>query len=133
MPGIAVLVVDDDETVRNTLVGLLIDEGYEATGARDGGEALLALLGAERASVVLLDLRMPSISGGQMLRFVLYNPDLQRHAYIVHTATPEAITPAERGMLDHLQVPVVGKPFAIEDVLRLVEEAAHRLSGEDNP
>src|SRR5436309_2528402 len=53
MPGIAVLVVDDDETVRETLISLLNDEGYEATGAHDGGEALLALLGAERPSVVL--------------------------------------------------------------------------------
>jgi CheY-like chemotaxis protein len=57
-----ILVVDDDTAWREALGELLADMGYQVTEAADGGRALDAL-GHERFDAVLLDLRMPGMSG----------------------------------------------------------------------
>jgi CheY-like chemotaxis protein len=77
MPATGILVVDDDETIRKALVSLFADEGYESAEAGDGREALLVLLSAERPMVVLLDIKMPTLTGDQVLRFVLHDSDLR--------------------------------------------------------
>ena len=63
-----VLVVDDEETFRATVVRQLNDAGFETIEARDGAEAIriFALRGRE-ISAVLLDLVMPNTSGGETL------------------------------------------------------------------
>ena len=62
MSAFRVLVVDDDLDVRELLVSVLSDDGYEAQSARNGREAL-ALLEHWKADVVILDLRMPVMDG----------------------------------------------------------------------
>ncbi len=59
-----VLVVEDDLDVRQALVDILEDHGFQTVGARDGAEALAFLLGAaELPCVILLDLMMPVMDG----------------------------------------------------------------------
>ena len=58
----SVLVVDDDEAIRETLRALLEDEGYAVREAANGAEALVSLE-QERPAVVLLDMRMPIMDG----------------------------------------------------------------------
>jgi len=60
--GTRVLVVDDDRDIRELLVAVLSDDGYEAQGARNGREALEVL---ERwpADLIVLDLMMPVMDG----------------------------------------------------------------------
>lgn len=60
--GCRVLVVDDDQTIRALLVDTLTDDGFEATEAANGAEALTRL-SSERYSVILLDLDMPVMDG----------------------------------------------------------------------
>jgi len=57
-----VLVVDDDADIRELLVSVLTDDGFEAASARDGREAL-AVLERWPADVVVLDLMMPVMDG----------------------------------------------------------------------
>lgn len=66
VPTRAVLVVDDDRDVRDTLAEVLADAGYAVTTAEDGRAALAQLRGATRLpSVILLDLMMPTMDGWQ--------------------------------------------------------------------
>jgi chemosensory pili system protein ChpA (sensor histidine kinase/response regulator) len=62
-----VLVVDDALSVRKTLSQLLGDAGYDVTTARDGFDALDALI-RRRADVVLTDLEMPNLNGLELTR-----------------------------------------------------------------
>jgi CheY-like chemotaxis protein len=61
-----VLVVDDDPDVRSLVVDVLIDAGYETLAAGDGEEAI-ALAGAERPSLIILDVMMPEMDGYTVL------------------------------------------------------------------
>jgi CheY-like chemotaxis protein len=58
-----VLVVDDDELVRDTLVELLTDHGCSAKGAANGFEAFEVLLTTDHTCLIILDLVMPLMDG----------------------------------------------------------------------
>lgn len=64
---IRVLVVDDEEVFRGTLVKVLTARGMQVTGAPDGQTAL-AFLADNRVDVVVLDLKMPGLDGLEVLR-----------------------------------------------------------------
>lgn len=63
-----VLVVDDEEAVREVTVALLERAGFRARAASGGREALARLRGGEAVDAVLLDLEMPGLSGPETLR-----------------------------------------------------------------
>ena len=71
-----VLVVDDDPYIREALSEVLGDEGYPVATARDGEEALERLGTAPAPSLILLDLRMPGMSGWELRRRLLADPAL---------------------------------------------------------
>jgi DNA-binding response OmpR family regulator len=60
----SVLIIDDDDEVREMLAVWLRQEGYEPVEARDGHEGLVALV-RHRPALVLLDLGMPRVDGRQ--------------------------------------------------------------------
>jgi two-component system response regulator CpxR len=62
-----VMVVDDDEAIREALSDLLEDEGYEVVCVKNGKEALEALGSMPHPGVLLLDLMMPVMSGWEVL------------------------------------------------------------------
>ncbi len=64
---IRVLVVDDEDVFRDTLVKVLTARGMRVTGAHDG-QAALAYLAGNRVDVVVLDLKMPGLDGLEVLR-----------------------------------------------------------------
>ncbi len=63
----SVLVVDDEDPVRDVLVRLIEDLGYAAIAAADGAQALGVLDGAAVVDAVLLDLTMPGLSGAALV------------------------------------------------------------------
>ncbi len=63
---VRVLVVDDEESVRNLLQRILGEPGYQVTTAANGKEALYKVSLGE-AEVVLLDIKMPGMSGIEVL------------------------------------------------------------------
>ncbi|MDD5084842.1 MAG: response regulator [Candidatus Omnitrophica bacterium] len=66
---IKVLIVDDEDSVRNSLRNALKDEGYEVTEAASGAEALERIK-KDKPHIILLDLAMPAMSGTEVLRKV---------------------------------------------------------------
>jgi two-component system, OmpR family, response regulator MprA len=120
-----VLVVDDDRAIRETLRVALEDEGYRVAEAGDGAQALALLRAAPDPYVVLLDLRMPMFDGAGLLRVVAADDGLAaRHAYAIITANLDAVPAARAATRGRMTVPVIPKPFDLDEVLDFVARAA---------
>jgi CheY-like chemotaxis protein len=128
--GPPVLVVDDDEAVRQSVCQLLEGAGYSVLQARDGVRCLRVLRTSDRPLVVLLDYVMPRLTGYAVLDAAAHDPPrLQRHAYILMTGAHGRTFPlALLHLLDNLSVPIVSKPINTEKLLAAVEAAARRLA-----
>jgi len=115
-----ILVVDDEEIKRVSLVDDLLAAGHDAVGAQDGQEALM-LLGGERFDVVLTDLRMPGVDGMDLLSRI-QNTYGDRPVVILMTAYGSisiAVEAMKKGAYDF-----VTKPFrnaAILPILSRIE------------
>ena len=112
------LVVEDDRDVRETLVRILGDAGYEVKGAADGKEALNELRQpARRPALILLDLRMPRMDGQQLHDELGDDPSFREIPIIVLSADGR---PAAQSQLSRA-VAVLAKPVRLEKLLSLVE------------
>jgi CheY-like chemotaxis protein len=72
----AILLVDDDETIRESLGEFLADEGFAVTTAKNGREALNLLETGFRPRAILLDLMMPVLNGWDFRAEQLRAPEL---------------------------------------------------------
>lgn len=122
-----VLVVDDDEAIRDTLAFALEDEGYDIRTACDGEQALEILRAWREPAVVLLDLMMPRMSGADVLCAVEGDPALALHAFILVTAAERSLPLPLVERLTRLAVPVLPKPFDLRVLLGRVMQATNRL------
>lgn len=88
MAARCVMVVDDDDEIREALSDVLTDEGYEVVGARDGQQALQFLREGRvrRPNAILLDLWMPVMDGWQLRHELLSDSKLSDIPVIVLTA-----------------------------------------------
>jgi two-component system phosphate regulon response regulator PhoB len=111
-----VLIVDDDDVIRSLLRLTLPDEGYDLVEAQDGGQAL-QITEARQPALVLLDWRMPGLSGADVLTALKQrHPDVP---VIVLTAEPEAKV---RTQAESLGADVfMAKPFSPLQLLATVE------------
>ena len=116
-----ILVVDDEEAVSTALARFLRTRGYDAFPASSGTEALDRIR-EERFQVVLCDIRMPVMSGLDVLTEALaIDSDL---AIIMLTAVNEATTATTalaRGAMDYLV-----KPVELAELERAVTRVSHR-------
>jgi signal transduction histidine kinase len=87
------LVVEDDDDIRETLVSLLSIEGYRVAGCSNGHEALAWLRSSTKPDLILLDLRMPIMDGWQFRVAQKGDPLLANIPAIVLSAdsTPKAV------------------------------------------
>lgn len=126
----AVLIVDDDDDIREVIRALLEDEGYHVEEARHGEEALRILKQSPHRFVVLLDLRMPVLDGVGVIAAIAKDKALrQRHAYILATADNRTLPLSFVQQLTALEIPVLSKPFEEHRLFSLVAASAARLSG----
>jgi CheY-like chemotaxis protein len=89
---VGILVADDDDDVRESLVEILNEEGYPAYGARHGREALDKLRsGRPLPCVILLDMRMPVMDGREFRAEQLLDPRLREVPVVVITADAHAV------------------------------------------
>jgi CheY-like chemotaxis protein len=111
----SVLVVEDDDTIRETLVEFLGDHGFLASGASHGREALDKLSATEPPCLIVLDLMMPVMDGREFRAQMLADPELSKVPVIVISALRE-------GSLADLQVTsFLKKPLKLADLLTLVK------------
>jgi CheY-like chemotaxis protein len=109
-----VLIVDDDENIRDSLREAFEDEGYEASTASNGHEALNRLTqDARRPDVVILDLVLPVLDGGRVYQAMQADSLLARVPVIVSTSNPSR---APRGAI------VVPKPLKLDRLLSTVAD-----------
>ncbi len=124
-----VLIVDDDRAIRETLHFALEDTGYVVSEAGDGIAALQHMRMSKEPLVVLLDLMMPELDGAGVLGVVSADSKLSRNCrFILLTASTKTLTLAFAALLASLSVPVINKPFDIDDLLNTIEQATHLLS-----
>jgi two-component system NtrC family response regulator len=111
-----ILIVDDDEALREALAIALSDLGHRPASAPDGSAALAWLQG-NRADAVLLDLRMPGLDGLEVLRRIRERPDPPPVAILTAVSTSENTIEAMRlGAADH-----ISKPIGRADLQKLLE------------
>ena len=120
-----ILVVDDEAIVRESIRDWLKDAGYEVSVAESGEEAL-KLIQKQNFGVMILDLRLPGMSGIDVLKKVkLTQPSIKS---IIITAYPTMLTQEEAsklGAIDYLVKPVF--PDKLEDLIR---ETVGKAEGE---
>lgn len=114
---LSVLVVDDDPSIRRMIVAALRREGYRFLEAGNGREAL-DLMRSDHPDVVVLDLMMPVVSGWDVLRERLNEPELSRIPVIIVSANrePELSSAIDKGICAFLP-----KPFDIGALSALVK------------
>jgi CheY-like chemotaxis protein len=101
MPGRAsVLVVDDDEAIRDVIAEVLRDEGYSVVCAENGAEALREIGRQKRPDLVLLDLMMPVMSGWEVLEHLQESEELKRIPVVIVSAMTAP------GASEHLAKPI---------------------------
>lgn len=110
-----ILIVDDRETNRGVLQGMLTAAGFDTLTASDGDEAMDALRQNTEVALVLMDLRMPRVSGQEALRQIRDDPDLKRLKVIAVTASvyPGFRQEAMNAGFDDF----LGKPFRVTELM----------------
>ena len=79
----SILIVEDDEEIREILAEMLTERGYTVITARDGAEGLAAMREAPGPCVVLLDLMMPVMDGWALRAEMLADPALAKIPVVV--------------------------------------------------
>ena len=123
-----VLVVDDEEVIRDVLGTLLTREGYEVTAAATAGEAV-SLFESDPHDIVLLDLMLPDRSGLEVLRDIRRrDPDAVVVIVTAYSSIEGAIDAMREGAFHYIP-----KPFQNEEVLLTVRKGteARRLTEEN--
>ncbi len=106
-----ILVVDDEESIREFLEIMLKKEGYEVTTAEDGAKAK-EILTKKSFDMVISDMQMPHVTGIELLRHVKDNyPDLVFMMITAFGTTETAVEAMKLGAYDYLT-----KPFKIDEV-----------------
>jgi two-component system, NtrC family, response regulator AtoC len=121
----SVLLVDDDPAVAKVLGALLAQAGLTVHTAKDGAEAL-ALLGQKPIDVVVSDVRMPGMSGLELLAEVTRAyADVPVVLITAHGTVPMAVEAMKAGAADFIL-----KPFDREEILFTVRKALLRAQGD---
>jgi DNA-binding NtrC family response regulator len=117
-----ILLVDDEERLADVLTVALERLGFRALSAADG-ESALRLVDSEQIDLVLTDLRMPGMNGGELLRKVkLSRPNLPVVVMTAYGSVKDAVQMIKDGAFDY-----VSKPFEMDDLETTLKNAL-RLS-----
>lgn len=126
-----VLVVDDEDGVREMLERVLSKSGHQATTAASGLEALVAAA-RERPDLILLDIMMHPMDGWETLRLLKLEPATRDIPVVIVSARAEAkdkIRALQEGAADY-----VTKPFSLREIRDKLETLVPgAASGEPAP
>jgi DNA-binding response OmpR family regulator len=105
------LFIEDDEAIRTALRLVLEDEGYEVAEAGDG-ETGIKMFGQLNPDLVLLDLRLPDISGFEVCRAIRRTSITPVIMVTAQTDTSDLVNGFDAGADDYVTKPVVPKELA---------------------
>jgi DNA-binding NtrC family response regulator len=131
-PNAKILVVDDEEAIRALLSAAIKGEGLKSIEAPDG-ETALEMIKSESPDVMLLDIRLPDISGLDVLRLAKeIDPNLSVIVLTGYAETPGAVKAMKAGAFDYLS-----KPFEVKDILKVIynglDERRRKLEAKEHP
>ena len=109
-----ILIVDDEQEDLSTMTGLLEKEGYKITTASDGAKALDALTG-NGFDLILIDIRMPTLSGYDLLR--LLREKVNHKVKMIYCS----IIPEKEVSMEDIDG-FIQKPFSPESFLEVVKK-----------
>jgi two-component system response regulator PilR (NtrC family) len=116
-----ILVVDDEQSMRQMVAIALRQQGYDVVMAEDG-EVATRELEASKVDVVVSDIKMPKFDGIELLRFAReHSPDTEVILMTAFTSTDSAIEALRLGAYDY-----ISKPFEIDELLVTVAHALER-------
>lgn len=119
--GTSILLVDDNQEVREGLARVLRGSGYTVATAQNGLEALAALEG-NRYRAVICDIMMPVMDGIRLYQLLeARHPDVTQHVLFVSAWFDD---PDVQSFLTRTGRPVLQKPFEIADLLQAVRQVA---------
>ena len=123
-----ILVVDDDQAVRDSLARSLQYSGYEVSTASDGLEAL-ARLSAIRPDAVIMDVMMPRLDGLETTRMLRStNNDVPILVLTARDAVGDRVDGLDAGADDYMV-----KPFALDELLARLRALTRRSRPEHQP
>ena len=118
-----ILVIDDEETIRDSCEQTLSKEGYRVTTAEEGTEGLRRMK-EESFDIILLDLKMPGLSGVEVLeRIRKSDPDAIVIIITGYPSVESAIETLKMGAYDY-----ISKPFTPEELRIIVGRALEKRS-----
>jgi cyclic di-GMP phosphodiesterase len=119
-----VLVVDDESLIRMTLTTRLEETGYDCVEAEDGESALSAVDSDPDIDIVLADIKMPRISGLEMVERLRQHPSRNVEVIIMtgDGGVDEAVRALRLGASDFLQ-----KPFEFDQLCKSLEKCSRQL------
>jgi DNA-binding NtrC family response regulator len=120
---ISILIVDDEESVRDSLYNWFIEDGYRVECAENAKKALI-MLESDQFDIILADIKMPGMDGLEMLRRI--KAFRKESIVIVMTAfatVDTAVKALKDGAFDY-----VTKPFDPDDLTHLIRNATKQIS-----
>ncbi len=119
---ISILIVDDEESVRDSLNNWFIEDGYSVECAENAKQALL-LLEARNFDIILADIKMPGMDGLEMHRRIkVLNKDAIVIIMTAFASVDTAVQALKDGAYDY-----VTKPFDPDDLSHLIRNAAAQI------
>jgi DNA-binding NtrC family response regulator len=120
---ISILIVDDEESVRDSLSSWFKEDGYRVDCAEDAKKAL-SILETHNFDIILADLKMPGMDGLEMLRRIKsLNKDSIVIVMTAFATVDTAVKALKDGAYDY-----VTKPFDPDDLSHLIRNAAKQIS-----
>ncbi|KAF0129362.1 MAG: Response regulator [Bacteroidetes bacterium] len=125
---ISLLVVDDEESVRDSLLNWFLEDGFEVECAENANKAL-AMLENRNFDIILTDIKMPGMDGLELLKRI---KTIQKEAIVIimtaFAAVDTAVQALKNGAFDY-----VTKPFDPDDLSHLIRNASRQivLAGEN--
>ena len=120
---ISILIVDDEESVRDSLYNWFIEDGYHVVCAEDAKKAL-TILESENFDIILADIKMPGMDGLEMLKRI---KSLRTESIVIimtaFATVDTAVQALKDGAFDY-----VTKPFDPDDLSHLIRNAAKQIS-----
>lgn len=117
------LIVDDEESLRDSLYNWFIEDGYEVDSAANAKEALTKIE-ARKFDIVLADIKMPGMDGLEMHRRIkAINSNTIVIIMTAFASVETAVQALKDGAFDYIT-----KPFDPDDLTHLVRNAAHQIS-----
>jgi DNA-binding NtrC family response regulator len=120
---ISILIVDDEESVRDSLNNWFTEDGYHVECAENAKKAL-AILESENFDIILADLKMPGMDGLEMLRRIkALNKDSIVIVMTAFATVDTAVKALKDGAYDYIT-----KPFDPDDLSHLIRNASKQIS-----